>query len=83
MSSSATPCPDCHQPAPTGGWVDQLGRVHHVGCGDPLGTKAAAKRISDLEAAVLAAKILLEPTNDDTEEVWQILDAAYHGNQNG
>lgn len=37
-------------------------------------------RIAELEAAVLAAKALLSPTNEDTEEAWQILDDAYHRN---
>lgn len=35
-------------------------------------------RIAELEAAVLAAKVLLEPTNEATEDVWQLLDDAYH-----
>lgn len=52
LSSSAVKCPDCGEPTPTGGWVDQRGRTHHVGCGDPLGTKALAERIAALEAAL-------------------------------
>lgn len=35
-------------------------------------------RIAELETAVLAAKTLLHPTTDETEEVWQLLDQAYH-----
>ena len=35
-------------------------------------------RIHDLEAAILAAKVLLEPTTEATEDVWQLLDVAYH-----
>lgn len=35
-------------------------------------------RIAELEAAVLAAKVLLEPTSEATEGVWQLLDDAYH-----
>lgn len=78
MRTSAQRCPDCNEPTPCGGWVDQIGRVHHVGCGDPLGQKARDARIAELEAAVLAAKALLEPTTDATESAWQILDNAYH-----
>jgi hypothetical protein len=37
------------------------------------------KRIAVLEAAVLAAKVLLEPTSEATEDAWQVLDVAYHG----
>ncbi|NBS94509.1 MAG: hypothetical protein EBS91_11815 [Betaproteobacteria bacterium] len=43
------------------------------------------KRIAELESAALAAKLLLEPTSDDsgTEQAWQILDDVYHQrNQN-
>ena len=36
------------------------------------------KRIAELEAAVLAAAHMLQPTTDDTEEIWQLLDRAYH-----
>ena len=36
------------------------------------------KRIADLEAAALAAKVLLEPTTEATEQAWQVLDDAYH-----
>lgn len=39
---------------------------------------AYVARIAELEAAVLAAKALLEPTNEATEDVWQLLDDAYH-----
>lgn len=39
---------------------------------------APYKRIAELEAAVLAAKVMLEPTDDKTEEAWQVLDQAYH-----
>lgn len=35
-------------------------------------------RIDELEAVILAAKVLLEPTNEATEYVWQMLDDAYH-----
>lgn len=42
-------------------------------------TLALLGRIAELEAAVLAAKVLLEPTDDDkTEAAWQALDQAYH-----
>ena len=40
--------------------------------------KAYEARTAELEAAVLAAKVLLEPTTDDTEKAWQVLDDAYH-----
>ena len=36
------------------------------------------KRVDELEAAILAAKVLLEPTNEATEDAWQVLDDAYH-----
>ena len=39
---------------------------------------AMQARMAELEAAVLAAKVMLEPTNDATESVWQLLDDAYH-----
>lgn len=39
---------------------------------------ACRARIDELEAVVLAAKVLLEPTNEATEYVWQMLDDAYH-----
>ena len=39
------------------------------------------KRIAELEAAVLAAKVLLEPTTEKTEQAWQLLDDAYHRDQ--
>ena len=41
-------------------------------------TEKLRARIADLEAAVLAAKTLLEPTTEATEDAWQILDRAYH-----
>jgi hypothetical protein len=41
--------------------------------------KRMRKRVADLEAAVLAAKTLLSPTNDETEAAWQVLDDAHHG----
>lgn len=41
-------------------------------------TAALEARIEDLESAILAAKTLLQPTTDATEDVWQILDSAYH-----
>jgi hypothetical protein len=35
-------------------------------------------RVEELEAAVLAAKVLLEPTTEATEDAWQVLYDAYH-----
>ncbi len=55
QTASATTCPDCGEPTPTGGWIDGQGRTHHVGCGDPFSTKAMADRIAELEAAIAKA----------------------------
>lgn len=44
----------------------------------PAALRAKDERIAELEAAVLAAKVMLEPTDDKTEEAWQVLDQAYH-----
>ena len=52
MSTNAVLCPDCNEPVTTGGWIDPRNRAHHIGCGDPLGTKATAARIADLEASM-------------------------------
>ena len=39
---------------------------------------AMETRVEELEAAVLAAKVLLEPTTEATEDAWQVLYDAYH-----
>lgn len=49
--------------------------THHAYLSTGVCDKA---RIAELETAVLAAKVLLEPTNDETEDAWQVLDRAYH-----
>ncbi len=49
MTSAIQRCPDCNEPTPTGGWIDQCGRTHHVGCGDPLGHAAIGARAEKAE----------------------------------
>jgi len=48
-------CFDCEKPVTAGGWLDQHNRLHHSGCGDPLGMKSNEARIAELEAALREA----------------------------
>ena len=63
------------------GRTEGVGVIVYTGTRDELRAKLKLRddRIAELEAAILAAKALLSPTTDDTEDAWQILDDAYHG----
>lgn len=52
--------------------AEEAGYAHVIG----RATAPLERRIDRLEAAVLAAKVLIQ--EKDTEGAWQVLDDAYH-----
>lgn len=68
-----TPCATCGYPINPGAphYANDRGS-HHGACGDPFGSKAAADRIAELEAALRELLDIFnpEPRMDDIGLIW-------------